>query len=48
MKEIGIIKKLSKTLHWYALITIYKSFARPHLDYSDFIYDQPRKSQSKN
>ena len=48
MKRIRIIKKLSKTLPQYALITIYKSFVRPHLDYSDVIYDQPRKSQSKN
>ena len=24
-----------------SLITIYKSFIRPHLDYCDFIYDQP-------
>ena len=23
-----------------ALLTIYKSFIRPHLDYSDIIYDQ--------
>ena len=23
------------------LLTIYKSFIRPHLDYSDIIYDQP-------
>ena len=32
MKGISIIKKLGKTLPWYALITIYKSFVRPHLD----------------
>ena len=24
-----------------ALLTIYKSFVRPHLDYGDIIYDQP-------
>ena len=41
MKGIGIIKKLSKTLSWHALITIDKSFVRPHLDYGDVIYDQP-------
>ena len=41
MKGIGIIKKLSKTLPWHALIPIYKSFVRPHLDYGDIIYDQP-------
>ena len=41
MKGIGIIKKLSKKLPWYTLITICKSFVRPHLDYGDIIYDQP-------
>ena len=24
-----------------ALLAIYKSFVRPHLDYGDIIYDQP-------
>ena len=27
------------------LLTIYKSFVRPHLDYSDVIYDQPNNSR---
>ena len=37
MKGIGVIQKLSKTLPRHSLITIYKSFVRPHLDqpYSD-------------
>ena len=25
-----------------SLLTIYKSFVRPHLDYGDIIYDQPK------
>ena len=41
MKGIGIIKKLSNVLPRKSLITIYKSFVRLHLDYSDLIYDQP-------
>ena len=41
MKGIGIIKKLSKTLTWYAVITVYKSLVRPQLDYGDIIDDQP-------
>ena len=41
MKEIGIIKKLSKVLPRHSLVTIYKSFVRPHLDYGDITYDQP-------
>ena len=44
-KGIGIIKKLQcelsrKTLR-KTLITIHKSFVRPHLDYGDIIYDKP-------
>ena len=35
MKGICIIKKLSKTLPQHALITIYKSLVRPHLDFGD-------------
>ena len=41
MKGTGSIKKLSKTLHRHPLVTIYKSFVRPRLDYGDKIYDQP-------
>ena len=41
MKGIGVIKKLNKTFPRHSLITIYKPFARPHLDYGDIIYDQP-------
>ena len=39
-KGIGIIKILSHILPRKALITIYKSFIRPHLDYCDVMYDQ--------
>ena len=38
---IGIIKRLSNTLPRSSLLTIYKSFIKPHLDYCDIIYDQP-------
>ena len=41
LKGISIIKKVSKGLPRYSLVTIYKSFVKPHLDYSDIIYDQP-------
>ena len=39
-KAIGIIRKLQNVLPRSALITIYKSFIRPHLDYGDMIYDK--------
>ena len=32
---------LSKNCLKDALLTIYKSFIRPHLDYGDIIYDRP-------
>ena len=38
-KGIGVIKK--NVLPRRALLTIYKCFIRPNLDYGDFIYDQP-------
>ena len=39
-KKIGLLKKLSNLLPRQALITIYKAFIRPHLDYGDVLYDQ--------
>ena len=37
----GLIRRLSVCLPRKALLTIYKSFVRPHLDYSDILYDKP-------
>ena len=39
-KTIGLILKLQNLLPRTALITLYKAFVRPHLDYGDIIYDQ--------
>ena len=39
-KAIGLLRKLQNLLPRTALITIYKAFVRPHLDYSDILYDQ--------
>ena len=36
----GILKKLSGFLPRHSLITLYKSFIGPQLDYVDIIYDQ--------
>ena len=41
LKSTGIIKKLSESLPQHSLVTIYKRFVRPHLDYGDVIYHQP-------
>ena len=49
--------ELIGVLEWYenqdiyfqdTLITIYKSFVRPHLDYCDIIYDQPNNQSFCN
>ena len=40
-KGISVIKRLSKMLPQHSLLTIYKSFVQPHLDYGDILYDQP-------
>ena len=42
-KTIGLLRKLEVVLPRPSLITIYKAFIRPHLDYGDIIYDQAYK-----
>ena len=39
-KTIALLCKLRNFLPRAALITIYKTFSRPHLDYGYFLYDQ--------
>ena len=36
----GVIRRLFNIFSRNALVTIYKSFARPHIDYCDVAYDQ--------
>ena len=43
-KTIGLLRKLQKILTRPPLLTIYKSFIRPHLDYGDILYDQAYNS----
>ena len=40
-KGAGLLQKLQTILPRNSLLTIYKSFTRPLLDYADVIYDQP-------
>ena len=42
-KAIGLLRKLQNILPRPALLTIFKCFIRPHLDYGDIIYDQAYK-----
>ena len=39
-KTIGLLRKLQKTLPRPVLLTMYKAFVRPHLDYGGIIYDE--------
>ena len=39
-KTIGLLRKPHNILPRVLLLTIFKSFKRPHLDYEDIIYDQ--------
>ena len=38
-KTIGLLRKFQLILPRHSLITIYKTFTRPHTDYGDVIYD---------
>ena len=41
-KGIFVIKKLRHSLPRKSLLTIYKAFLRPLIDYGDMIYGQPQ------
>ena len=41
---IGLIHRLREFLPRKSLITIYKTYVRPHLDYGDVVYDRPGNS----
>ena len=41
MKRIDLLQKLQSVLPRISLLTVCKSFIRPHLDYGDVVYDQP-------
>ena len=40
-RGIGLIKRLRPDLDRKTLLTIYKSYIRPHIDFADIIYDRP-------
>ena len=43
-KSIVLLRKLNNRLPRSSLVTIYKSFVRPHLDYGDVIFDKTYKN----
>ena len=47
-KLIGLIKRLSVNVPRSALLTIYKLFIRPHLDYGDILYNKPENENFQN
>ena len=48
IRTIGSIKKLFLILPRAGLLTIFKAFVRPHLDYADIICDQPGNKSFKD
>ena len=40
-KGVGLLRTLAKYIPRHSLLTIYKCFIRPHLDYGDIVYDKP-------
>ena len=42
-ETIGLLRKLQAVLPCPSLVTTYKAFTRPHLDYGDIIYGQAYK-----
>ena len=45
MESNSLLRKLQPFSSRLSLLTKCKSFIRPHLDYGDFIYDQPSNEQ---
>ena len=41
IKGVGLLRKLQRFLPRSSLLTIYKSFMRPHLDHGNIIDDRP-------
>ena len=46
--RVNLLHKLNLLLPRSSLLTVYKCFIRPHLDYGDVIYDQPNLSSLTN
>ena len=44
-KDVSVIKKLRHNLPLKFVMTIYKVFLRPLIDYGDIIYDQPQNNR---
>ena len=44
-KGVNVIRKINLLLPCSSLLTINKSFVKPHLDYCNVIYDQPNNSR---
>ena len=45
---VNLMRKLNLLLPRLSLLTVYKCFIRPHLDYGDVIYNQPNLSSLTN
>ena len=45
---LGLTRRLSVNLPWNTLLTIYKSFIRPHVDDYDILYGKPNNEHFQN
>ena len=43
-KGVGLLRKMYESVPRKTLLNVYKAYVRPHLDYVDFVYDQPNNS----
>ena len=48
MLIINLIRRLSISLPWNAVLAIGKFFARPHLDYGNILYDKRNNENFQN
>ena len=47
-KLVGHIRRFSVNVRRKALLTIYKSFIRTHLDYGNILFDKPKNKYFQN
>lgn len=43
-RQIEMLKKFNDYIPRHSSVTLYKSFARPRLDYTDIIYEKPNNA----
>ena len=47
-KELGVMKHIKKWVPFFTLVTYYKMWIRPHLEYADLVFDKASHSRLQN